>query len=211
MKVFPCDQSPLLIPGAVGPLQAELQCSAENRDEVAIICHPHPLYGGSLHNKVVHTLAKSLCQSGLHALRFNFRGVGQSAGEYDHGRGEQDDLLAVVGWVKESLPQARITLGGFSFGAWIALMACEQVAPRQLLAVAPPIHTLGFATPHAPCCPVLLVQGEEDDVIEPQQVYDWAESWQQVHLLRVAGAGHFFHGRLNQLQTLVMENFPIDS
>ena len=103
-----------MIPGPAGDLEAVLSCPAVANEQVTIICHPHPMHGGTLQNKVVHTIAKALHESGMHTVRFNFRGVGASEGQYDDAVGEVDDLLAVVDWVASRIPAAQIRLAGFS-------------------------------------------------------------------------------------------------
>lgn len=203
-----CTQTSLQVEGPVGGLDALLHCSEKETGLIAIICHPHPLHGGTMQNKVVHTLEKALHKWGAHTLRFNFRGVGQSDGEYDNGIGEIDDLLAIVSWIRQQNPQAQIILAGFSFGAYIAIQACQRVQAVQLIAVAPPVNTLGFGHPEQPACPCLVIQGEQDEVIEADKVYQWAAQFENIQLLRMADAGHFFHARLNQLQALLLNNLP---
>ena len=201
-----CEQGIRHIDGPSGKLEAQLNCADLDSLTMAIICHPHPLHGGSMQNKVVHTLEKSLHQWGAHTLRFNFRGVGNSQGEYDHGRGEVDDLLAMVAWTREKIPEVRILLAGFSFGAYIAIKASRLTETVQLIAVAPPVNILGFTEPEQPPCPCLVIQGDQDEIIEADQVFQWAEKYSNISLLRMDDAGHFFHAKLNQLQRLLLDN-----
>jgi len=201
-----CSQTAIQIEGPAGSLEVLLNCAAPASQYIAVICHPHPLHGGSMQNKVVHTLEKSLHQWGAHTLRFNFRGVGNSAGQYDGGAGEVDDLLAIVNWARQQMPQANIILSGFSFGAYIAIKACQLTETERLIAIAPPVNTLGFDEPEQPVCPCLVIQGEQDEIIDADRVYQWAQKFSNVHLVRIADAGHFFHARLNQLQSLLLEN-----
>ena len=131
-----------LIPGPAGNLELVLETPDgwDASQPVTICCHPHPLHGGSLQNKVVHILAKSFLHLGAQVVRFNFRGVGQSEGEFADGLGEQDDLLAVVQWCRQNWPDATLWLAGFSFGAFVAIMAHEKIAPQRLVLVAPPTN-----------------------------------------------------------------------
>jgi len=124
---FPCGQT-FLLPGPTGALEAMAACPAEDEavPATAVICHPHPQQGGTMHNKVVHTLARTFSELGLRTVRFNFRGVGASAGHFDHGNGETEDLLAVVSWVRAQRPQDQIWLAGFSFGGYIAARGAQQ-------------------------------------------------------------------------------------
>lgn len=176
---------------------------------VAVVCHPHPLMGGTMHNKVVHTLARTHRDAGDLAIRFNFRGVGASTGRHDEGRGECDDLLSVVHWTLSANPGLPWYLGGFSFGSWVAAravqtLADEGCAPRGLLLVAPPVHHFGFDALTAFPVPVTIIMGDADEVVPPADVFDWADRiTTPCRLLRMAGAGHFFHGRLAELKTLV--------
>jgi uncharacterized protein len=171
----------------------------------AVLCHPHPLFGGTLTNKVVHTLARACLERGAPALRFNFRGAGASAGQHDDGRGEVDDLLAVVAYGRERWPGAALWLGGFSFGAYVALQASVRAVAALLVTVAPPVGRWEFAAVPAPACPWLIVQGDHDDLVDHHAVQAWAGSIgapQRMALL--AGADHFFHGRLHEVRDAVL-------
>jgi alpha/beta superfamily hydrolase len=169
-----------------------------------VVCHPHPLYGGTLDNKVVWTLARVFQQLGAPTIRFNFRGVGASAGSYDDGRGETADALAVIAHGRRRWPQAALWLAGFSFGGVIALRAAADVSPVRLIAVAPGINKLD--APGPPPCPWLIVQGDADDVVPPEAVLAWARELSPAPSLSVLkGAGHFFHGRINELRDTVLD------
>jgi hypothetical protein len=176
---------------------------------LSVICHPHPLMGGTMHNKVVHTLARTHRDTGDLAVRFNFRGVGASTGQHDEGRGECDDLQAVVRWALSGHPGLPWYLAGFSFGSWVAARNIEALvdqgaSPRGLLLVAPPVHHFGFDSLTAFPVPVTIIMGEEDEVVPPADVYAWADRiTTPCTLLRMSGAGHFFHGRLSDLKALV--------
>lgn len=193
----------LKIPGPVGSLEA-IVANADNREDlpkrVAVICHPHSLMGGTMHNKVVFMINKTLRSLGLATVRFNFRGVGGSAGNFDKGIGETDDLLAVLTWVKQQLPQAEFWLAGFSFGAYVATRGALEWPTKQLITVAPPVGNFPLNELARPDCPWLVIQGDDDEVIDPNKVFNWAATIQPpVQLIRMEGAGHFFHGRLIDL------------
>lgn len=198
-----CVGTALTIPGPAGGLEALSDCPPEGTAlrGMAVVCHPHPLYGGSLHNKVVHYLARTFNEPGLGTVRFNFRGVGKSDGTYAQGEGETADLLAVLDWVEKQRPGLPLWLAGFSFGAYVALRAAPQRPVKQLVTVAPPVNFFDFRKLPAPRCPWLLIQGREDEVVPCDDVLTWAtglESPPQIVCLE--GVGHFFHGRLNDLR-----------
>ena len=197
----------LTIPGPAGPLEARLELpdDAENPRVFGVACHPHSLKGGTMDNKVAHTLARAMVECGAPAFRFNFRGVGASAGTFDHGRGEADDLAAVVAEGRRRFPGAALWLGGFSFGAFVALRAAQMLGPVKVVAVAPPVvgYELGEVT--SPPCDWMLAQGDADDVVPPDAVLGWAGQQARKPRLHVlAGAGHFFHGRLHELKPLIV-------
>ena len=171
-----------------------------------VVCHPHPLYGGTLDNKVVYTLARAFVELGVPTIRFNFRGVGGSAGSYDEGRGETADALAVIAYGRERWPAAALWLGGFSFGGAVAVRAAAPAQPERLVTVAPGITRVAMAGVDSPACPWLIVQGDADDVIEPAAVLDWAKRQSIAPAVRLLpGAGHFFHGRLHELRAAVLD------
>jgi hypothetical protein len=198
---------PLVIAGPTGDLEALLEVPQETvGSEYAVVCHPHPLHGGTLHNKVVHTLARSFQQLGLPTLRFNFRGVGASGGAYDHGRGETDDALAVIEWGARRWPGAAVSLAGFSFGALVALRIAQRVKATRLVCVAPPVARPEAAALPPPGCPWLIVQGDADEIVDHRQVAAFAARFSPAPALRVlAGVDHFFHGRLRELQAAVLD------
>jgi alpha/beta superfamily hydrolase len=198
----------LSLAGPAGPLEARLeyQDGAAAPAVFGVACHPHSLKGGAMDNKVTHTLARSMIECGAPAFRFNFRGVGASGGAFDHGRGESDDLAAVVAEGRRRYPGAALWLAGFSFGAFVALRAARKLAPAKLVAVAPPVvgHELGDVS--APDCDWMLAQGDADDVVPPDSVLSWAAQQARKPRLHVlAGAGHFFHGKLHELKPLVVD------
>jgi len=178
---------------------------------VAVICHPHPLHGGNLNNKVVHQLAKTFTGLGAVCIRFNFRGVGESEGDYDEGRGELQDLLAVVAWAQARWPELPFWLGGFSFGGFIALKAAQQLTLQRLVTVAPAINY--FPDSSFDLCGVswLLIQGDADDIVPATLVSGWVAGLDnKPQLVLLEGAGHFFHGRLNELKQTIVDSFSAD-
>ncbi len=196
----------LEIPGPVGLLEAlrEVPAAAQAPRAFGVICHPHPLFGGTMTNKVVHMLARSCHELGMPTLRFNFRGVGASAGQYDDGRGETEDALAVIEQGRALWPGAALWLAGFSFGAWVALRAAPRAAAARLVTVAPPVGRWDFAGLGTPGCPWLIVQGDQDELVDAAAVQQWAALQQPApQLALLAGAEHFFHGRLNELRDVV--------
>lgn len=206
----------LAIDGPAGALEALLEwptgappagsasASAAGVGAVGVVCHPHPLFGGAMTNKVVHTVARAFRDQGAPTLRFNFRGVGASGGQYDEGRGETEDLLAVTAWAAHRLPGTALWLAGFSFGSWVALRALERLAPQRLVTVAPPVGRWDFGALTRPRCPWLIVQGDRDELVDVRAVSRWAEETGAHPQLQVlAGADHFFHGRLHDLRDVV--------
>lgn len=199
------------------------------KNVIGIVCHPHPLYQGTMDNKVVTTIVKSWRKKGLAAIRFNFRGVGESEGQYGEGKGEIEDLQAVIQWAKQhfvgsagstaSIHKSETTenhdmnaiwLAGFSFGSFIAAsVAAEQnihnddFKINRLLTIAPPVHHFGFEA-LIPSCPWLTIQGDADEVVPFERVQAWFEKLSNVKrdakLIVMKGASHFFHGRLIELQ-----------
>ena len=205
---FPERSGELLLPGPAGQIEAAVGIpdAAEARAGIAIICHPHPLLGGggSMRNKVVTMLERALRELGLTTLRFNFRGVGASSGHYDEGNGETDDLLALAQWVQRARPSDALWLAGFSFGSFVAARAAPQLPVRQMISVAPPVNRYEFAALASPLCPWLVIQGEADDVVDPDAVYAWvAAQPEPPTLLRMPDTGHFFHRRLMDLRGAV--------
>ncbi|MGP8033780.1 MAG: alpha/beta hydrolase [Steroidobacteraceae bacterium] len=211
----------LELPGPSGPLQALIECPAPAAGEplsvpaFAVVCHPHPLYGGTLDNKVVYTVARAIGQLGVPAIRFNFRGVGASAGTYDEGRGESDDALAVIAWGRRRWPQAALWLAGFSFGGAVAARIAAEAQAARVVLVAPGITRLertdfDAARAALPECPWLIVQGDADEVVPEPAVLAWARTLRPPagvpapRITILPGASHFFHGRLNELRDAVL-------
>jgi uncharacterized protein len=198
----------LTIAGPAGNLEALLDepTSAIAPTAVAVICHPHPLYGGTMTNKVVHVLAKAFNEAGAPAVRFNYRGVGASVGVYDEGNGETQDALAVLDWAAQRWPGAQLWLGGFSFGGAVAIRACTARDVKRLVTVAPAIRRVSVDENSMPDCPWLIVQGDRDELVEARDIQQWAAALPKPPLLSmVTGAEHFFHGRLNDLRQIVVD------
>jgi hypothetical protein len=194
--------------GLVGPVEAVLDLPAEpwraTPRAIALCCHPHPLFGGSLTNKVIHTVARSCVTSGAVALRFNFRGVGRSAGVHDHGEGEALDVVHLAAQLRARWPNTPLWLAGFSFGAWISLRVARQLAPQRLLTIAPPVGRWDFSDISPPDCPWLIIQGDRDELVDPRAVQQWAAGFEErVSLTTLPEADHFFHGQLLELRAAV--------
>jgi uncharacterized protein len=196
----------LEIPGPAGPLEAMVEDPGGEPPALAVVCHPHPLYHGTLRNKVVHTLARSANRLGAPAVRFNFRGVGASAGAWDEGRGETEDALAVIEWARGQWPGRPLWLAGFSFGAYVALRAALSAGPAALVTVAPPVLRFPVGEAPDPDCPWLVVHGALDELVDVAAVEAWAEARQAApRLVVMPGTSHFFHGRLTGLDEVVRE------
>lgn len=193
-----------LIAGPVGELEIAEDAAAGPVRGTAVIAHPHPLFGGTLDNKVVQTLARAFTQRGWNTVRFNFRGVGASAGTYDEGRGELADMLAVV---SHAQPQGPLALAGFSFGAFVASHAFARLHPVREIASLVLVGTAASRFPVAAIAPeahdrTLVIHGEADDTVPLSAVMDWARP-QVLPVLVVPAGGHFFHGQLPLLKSLV--------
>ena len=197
----------LHIPGPVGALEAIYEILPDvELAGVAVVCHPHPQHGGTMHNKVAHTLARAFLRSGFAVLRFNFRGTEGSGGSYDNGVGELDDALAALDWIRERHPGLPAWLAGFSFGAAIAVRAAVATPVAGLVSVAPAIYRFANNLDGQPDCPWLIIQGDEDELVEVDETVGWIDSLEPgPELLIMTGAEHFFHGRLHELREAVTE------
>lgn len=200
----------LELPGPAGTLEAVWWPQTAAPAVAAVVCHPHPLHGGTMDNKVVTTLARACRDAGWPVLRFNFRGVGGSQGQHDNGRGEVDDLLAALDWLQVQGVRA-VWLGGFSFGAWVCAAAQARwpagLALRQLVLVAPPVHYDGFAAVRLPAGSRVLL-GDADEVVDPAAMAAWARAQAGVQLVVFSGVSHFFHGQLTVLKADVQAALP---
>ena len=209
---------PLLLDGTAGTIEALADVPAVGvpMQGVAVLAHPHPLHGGSMHNKVVQTMARSCAQAGWYAVRFNFRGVGASAGSYDGGQGEIDDLLAVLRQV--AVPQQPVVLGGYSFGAYVACCAAQALqaqagiadagaAVQHLLLVGTAVGL--FAVPPVDAslhARALVLHGARDEVVPLNDILQWAQAQQTLPVTVAPAAGHFFHGQLSLLRRLLHQH-----
>jgi len=188
----------LLLAGAAGNLEVVIGAPEQPRG-LALIAHPHPLYGGTLDNKVVQTLARAFIAQGHIAVRMNFRGVGASDGMHDEGRGETDDWLGVAAAMRERHPNLPVALAGFSFGAFVQARVAARVEHRRLVLVGPAVNR--FSVDEVPAG-TLVIHGEEDDVVPLSAVLDWARP-QSLPIVVIPGTGHFFHGKLVELARIV--------
>ena len=201
---FPAQSSTFQLAGPAGALEVATDPSEADVAPLpltVVVCHPLSTEGGSLHNKVVTMVARSVRELGAASVRFNFRGVGASAGSFDEGNGELDDLRTVVGWVREQRPHDALWLAGFSFGAYVSLRAADLLNPDALISIAPPAGRWDFDKIVAPACPWLVVQGEDDEIVAPQAVYDWIDGLpRKPELVRMPDTSHFFHRKLMDLR-----------
>ena len=189
----------LVIDGPAGALETDLNDPGLPRRGIALIAHPNPVQGGTKDNKVVTTLAKTLFGLGYVAIRPNFRGVGASAGVFNQGNGETDDLVAVIRYAKARFGELPLLLAGFSFGAFVQTRVAQQVTAQRLVLVGPAVNRFPAATVPAN---TLVVHGEHDEVVPLAAVLDWARP-QHLPLVVVPGGEHFFHGRLHLLAQIV--------
>jgi len=204
LPAFPSENATVLLPGPAGVLEVAVEHPGPGdpqRPLVAVICHPLPTGGGSMHNKVVTMLARSLRELGAVAVRFNFRGTGLSQGAFDNGDGEREDLRAVFEWVRAHHPAHALWLAGFSFGAYVSLAMQAQLRPGLLISIAPPAGRWDFAPIPAPAMPWVVVQGEDDEIVDAEAVYAWLDTLDtRAELVRMPGTGHFFHRKMMDLR-----------
>lgn len=192
----------LSVAGPAGALETDLNDPGGARRGIALIAHPNPVQGGTKDNKVVTTLAKTLFGLGYVAIRPNFRGVGASAGAFDHGTGETEDLLAVARYATHRFGELPLLLAGFSFGAFVQTRVAQTLTAERLVLVGPAVNRFPAATVPAN---TLVIHGEHDDVVPLAAVLDWARP-QQLPLVVVPGCEHFFHGRLHLLAQIVQHH-----
>lgn len=202
-------ETPVFIDGPAGQLEALYLDVADPRG-IVLLCHPNPVQGGTMTNKVVSMLQRTARDAGYITLRFNYRGVGQSAGSHDMGSGEVDDAQAAAAWLREKHPELPLTLMGFSFGGFVAAslggrLEAQGVTLKHLFMVAPAVMRLGGTDGLPQAGALSVIQPETDEVIDPQIVYAWSDALARPHeLLKVAECGHFFHGKLTDLKDLVL-------
>lgn len=226
-------QHKIIFAGAAGQLEGMLHLPDTVPHAIAVIAHPLPTMGGTMDNKVVTTLARAFLELGFAALRFNFRGVGESAGSYDQGDGETLDAITAANFMRGEFPDLPLIGAGFSFGGYVQARAAEALRPQHLVLVAPAVGRFAPSTsamlitshlaavvgqpsgmasssirtgmPQVPA-DTLLVHGDLDEVVELDTVLHWARP-QHLPVVVLAGAGHFFHGRLTQLRQIVLQHF----
>ena len=201
----------VVLSGPVGDIEVALDLPEIPALGLALVAHPHPLYGGTLENKVVQTLARAFLALGYRVARPNFRGVGRTAGRHDEGRGEEEDLLAVVAALQREAPSERLVLGGFSFGSFV-----QAGGARRLAAVGHPPQKLALVGTavsrwEVPAVPsnTLLIHGEKDDTVPLSAVLDWAGP-QDLPVVVIPGADHFFHRKLNLIKQIVLQAWQGD-
>lgn len=209
LKTHPSEKH-LMLTGPAGKIEARILppvAAGSRHPAIAVICHPHPLHGGNLDNKVTATLARTMRALGVPVLRFNFRGVGASGGRFASGIGETEDLLAVIRQAQNLYPDRNLWLAGFSFGAYVALRASQFIAVDRLITVAPPVNLYDVTDLAPPECPWLLIQGTDDEVVPYKDVLKWATRlYPAPQTAYLDGVGHYFHGKLNMLQTIITDS-----
>ena len=192
------------IGGPSGPLEIAFTTPATAAPTaLALICHPHPQFGGTMDNKVVQTLARAFAELGFATLRFNFRGVGKSAGAYDEGLGETEDAAVALAWARSQVPDATpLVAAGFSFGCFVQTRLLPRSKPKQLVLVGPAVGRFQIADVPKD---TIVIHGEEDDVVPLADAMNWARP-QGLPVTVFPGAGHFFHGRLTELKAVIKRN-----
>ena len=211
-----------LIPAPAGVLEVDALWQQDNpndpnTDTVALLCHPNPLFDGTMNNKVVTTMYRFARDNGMHVVRFNFRGVGQSTGEHDYADGEVVDAMTVLQWIAEQTTARKLWLGGFSFGGYVTARVAEQVmlSPHiwglndfeieNIALIAPSVEKNDTDDLSLPVDKTFEIYGNEDNVIAPASMHEFAERL-GLSVSIVDGAGHFFHGRLSELKGLLEEH-----
>lgn len=197
------EQKIVSIRGATGKLEGVLHLPDTAPSAIVVVAHPLPIMGGTMDNKVVTTLTKAFVELGYATLRFNFRGVGESSGSYNEGKGEIQDAISAANFMRSEFPGLPLLLAGFSFGGYVQACAAQQLHANQLVLVAPAVGR--FAMPDVPAN-TLLIHGDMDEVVELQELLHWARP-QLLPVIVLAGAEHFFHGRLTQLKQIVLQHF----
>ena len=195
----------LLIDGPAGRIEIALDTPAEAPRGAAVIAHPHPLFGGTLDNKVAQALARCFVELGYVSVRSNFRGVGATEGEHDNGEGETDDIEHVARWAMQRYETAAPVLAGFSFGAYVQTRVAKRIAPERMALVGVPngLVTAGrsYASEAVPA-DTIVIHGELDDTVPLSNVLDWARP-QDLPIVLVPGADHFFHRRLHIIRSII--------
>ncbi len=197
----------IVLEGPAGKIEAILTVPEEaNKNMIALLGHPNSLQGGTMNNKVVTTLARACKELGIASLRFNFRGVGLSEGVYDAGIGESEDMLLLANSLRQEDAHLQFIFAGFSFGSYVTYRTAAQFPHQLLLSVAPAVDRCDFSEFTVLPTPWVVLQGEEDEVVPADMVYEFVEkNLPPQHLIRFPDAGHFFHGKLLDLKASVIE------
>lgn len=206
-KLAQVGEHPFVFTGAAGRLEGVLSVPEAKKDTfIAFLGHPHSLQGGTMNNKVVTTLARTFKELGIPSIRFNFRGVGQSEGAYDHGIGESEDMLQLVNQWQQERKASRILFAGFSFGSYVAYRAASQCQHELLITIAPPVHHYDYCEFQPSPQPWIIVQGDEDDVVPLSLVENFAKkAMPPLPMIHFANTGHFFHGKLLELKAELID------
>lgn len=217
-----------LIPAPAGVLEVDALWQQDNpndpnTDTVALLCHPNPLFDGTMNNKVVTTMYRFARDSGMHVVRFNFRGVGQSTGEHDYANGEVLDAMTVLQWLASQTNARKLWLGGFSFGGYVTARVAEQVLTSahvwglsdfeivNVALISPSIEKNDGSDLSLPIAKTFEIYGDADEVIEPENMQAFADRL-GIRVSIIEGAGHFFHGRLTELKKLLQQqSFNVDT
>lgn len=206
MKTFPQENKIFFLDGEAGNLEVMATPAAAAPVGVSIICHPDPRFGGTMNNKVVTTTARALLDLNLAVVRFNYRGVGHSAGEYGHIQGELADLQTVIKWTLAAAPDLPLWLAGFSFGTYISALGAQTAHPQRLISIAPPVNHYDYSQFNQFTFPWLVIQGEQDEVVPSDEVKKWAaQPPSPLKFVLMPDASHFFHGKLLELREIIKE------
>ncbi len=199
----------LFVSGAAGRIETVVNPPASEANGprgIALVAHPHPLFGGTLDNKVVQTLAKTFAELGYASVRANFRGVGDSEGVHDRGEGEMDDVLTLVAWARARYGDLPLALAGFSFGAWIQSRVAERLPVERVVLVALPAGFVAdgrsYTTGPVPA-DTIVIHGEQDETVPLANVFDWARPL-NIPITVIPGADHFFHRKLNLIRSIIL-------
>lgn len=199
------------IDGPAGKLETVLAEPKSIPKGIAIIAHPHPLHSGTMNNKIITTLFKSLLEIGFIAVKFNFRGVGKSEGDFADGVGEIEDVITVANGIRERyhnvIPHPSLLLAGFSFGGGIQLHAAIKLKPEFLILVAPSVKNLNVPPASKDIKSTLIIHGEHDEIVSIKTIFDWAAP-QSLPVVVIPGAEHFFHGKLATLRKTILQFGP---
>ncbi|MDC8445282.1 MAG: alpha/beta hydrolase [Nitrosomonas sp.] len=196
------------IEGPAGKIETVIAEPATYPCGIAVVAHPHPLHGGTMDNKVVHTVFNSVLELGYIAIKFNFRGTGSSEGVFDHGIGEVEDAVAVAQSIQNQFVDHAgdlpLLLAGFSFGGGVQIQAAERLNPGSLILVSPSLKHVGALNVPVNVKSTLIIQGDKDDIVPLNAILDWAAP-QSLPVVIIPGAEHFFHGKLNILKRVILD------